>query len=76
MQVSRGVSGGSYDTWIVVTEKKTNQGHEKLAVRHLRNGPVQVARLVNGHIVRQTEFKSGRQHDAVLNILRSHGVKV
>jgi hypothetical protein len=70
------ISGGTFDSWIIIQEKNTSRGQEKVAVRHLRHGPIQVARIVNGRIVRQTEFKSGPKHDAVLNVLRSLGVRV
>ena len=70
------ISGGTFDQWIIIKEKNTERGQEKLAVRHLRHGPIQVARIVNGRIVRKTEFKSGPQHDAVLNVLRAQGVRV
>lgn len=67
------ISGGKFDTWIVISEKHTDRGLDQVAVRHLRRGPIQVARIVNGNTIRKTEFRSGPKHDAVLNALRSLG---
>lgn len=70
------ISGGKYNTWIIISEKHTGRGLEQVAVQHLRRGPIQVKRIVNGNTIRKTEFRRGPTHDDVLNTLRSLGHRV